>query len=65
MDRFEAMSTFVRVVDAGSVSGAADQLGVAKSAVSRRLRDLEGHLGAELLRRTTRRLALTLGRASL
>ena len=59
MDRFEAMSTFVRVVDAGSVSGAADQLGVAKSAVSRRLRDLEGYLGAELLRRTTRRLALT------
>ena len=59
MDRLEAMATFVRVVDSGSVSGAADHLNVAKSAVSRRLRDLEAHLGAELLRRTTRRLTLT------
>lgn len=59
MDRLEVMSTFVRVVDHGSVSAAADSLGVAKSAVSRRVRDLEAHLGAELLRRTTRRLTLT------
>ncbi|MDX5375667.1 MAG: LysR family transcriptional regulator [Gammaproteobacteria bacterium] len=59
MDRLEAMLSFVKVVEAGSVSGAADRLGVAKSAVSRRLRDLEAHLGAELVRRTTRRLALT------
>ena len=59
MDRLEAMISFVKVVEGGSVSGAAERLGVAKSAVSRRLRDLEAHLGAELVRRTTRRLTLT------
>ena len=59
MDRLEAMITFVRVVDDGSISGAAEHLNIAKSAVSRRLRDLEAHLGVELLRRTTRRLTLT------
>ena len=59
MDRFENMSTFIRVVEAGSISGAADRLGVAKSAVSRRLKELEGHLGAELFHRTTRQMNLT------
>ena len=59
MDRFENMSTFIRVVEAGSISGAADRLGVAKSAVSRRLKELEAHLGVELFHRTTRRMNLT------
>ncbi|MFN2310228.1 MAG: LysR family transcriptional regulator [Gammaproteobacteria bacterium] len=59
MRRFEDMQTFVRVVDAGSISAAAAQLGVAKSAVSRRLSELEARLGVQLLRRTTRRLNLT------
>jgi DNA-binding transcriptional LysR family regulator len=59
MDRFENMSTFIRVVESGSISGAADRLGVAKSAVSRRLKELEGHLGVELFHRTTRRMNLT------
>ena len=59
MDRFADMKMFVAVVDAGSISGAADRLAVAKSAVSRRLADLEARLGAELLHRTTRRLTLT------
>ena len=59
MDRFTAMGTFVCVADTGSISGAAERLDVAKSAVSRRLRDLETHLGVELLHRTTRHLALT------
>ncbi len=59
MDRFEALESFVRVVEAGSISGAADRLGVAKSAVSRRLADLEQHLGVQLFRRTTRRMDLT------
>jgi DNA-binding transcriptional LysR family regulator len=59
MRRFEDMQTFVRVVDAGSISAAADQLGVAKSAISRRLSELETRLGVQLLRRTTRRLNLT------
>lgn len=59
MDRFENMSTFVRVVEAGSISGAADRMGVAKSAVSRRLKELEEYLGVELFHRTTRRMNLT------
>jgi len=59
MDRFENMDTFIRVVEAGSITGAADRLGVAKSAVSRRLKELEGHLGVELFHRTTRRMNLT------
>jgi DNA-binding transcriptional LysR family regulator len=46
-------------VEAGSISGAADRMGVAKSAVSRRLADLEQHLGVQLLRRTTRRMDIT------
>jgi DNA-binding transcriptional LysR family regulator len=59
MDRFENMGSFIRVVEAGSISGAADRLGVAKSAVSRRLKELEEHLGVELFHRTTRRMNLT------
>jgi len=59
MDRFENMATFIRVVEAGSISGAADRTGVAKSAVSRRLKELEGHLGVELFHRTTRSMNLT------
>lgn len=59
MDRFENMRTFTRVVEAGSISGAADRLGVAKSAVSRRLKELETHLGVELFHRTTRKMNLT------
>ncbi|WP_256250711.1 LysR family transcriptional regulator [Nitrosomonas sp. Nm51] len=53
------MQTFVRVVDAGSISGAAERLGVAKSVVSRRLKELEMHLGAALFHRTTRKMNLT------
>ena len=59
MNRFENMETFIRVVEAGSISGAADRMGIAKSAVSRRLKELEGHLGVELFHRTTRRMNLT------
>jgi len=59
MDRFENMATFIRVVEAGSITGAADRMGVAKSAVSRRLKELEEHLGVELFHRTTRQMNLT------
>jgi len=59
MDRFADMRMFVAVVDAGSISGAAERLAVAKSAVSRRLAELETRLGAQLLHRTTRTLSLT------
>ena len=53
------MQVFVRVVEAGSLTAAADQLGMAKSAVSRRLADLERRLAARLLTRSTRRMSLT------
>jgi len=59
MGQFEDMGTFVRIIEAGSISRAAEQLGVAKSAVSRRLVDLEGRLGVQLLNRTTRKSSLT------
>ena len=59
MDRFENMTHFVRVVENGSISAAAERLGVAKSAVSRRLKELEEHLGVELFHRTTRSMNLT------
>ncbi|MXS85992.1 LysR family transcriptional regulator [Nitrosomonas sp. HPC101] len=59
MDRFENMNTFVRIVEAGSISAAADRMNTAKSVVSRRLKELEAHLGVELFHRTTRRLNLT------
>ncbi|NHZ69937.1 MAG: LysR family transcriptional regulator [Thermotogales bacterium] len=59
MARLEDMETFARVVEAGSISGAAERLGVAKSVVSRRIANLEERLGAQLFRRTTRRLNLT------
>jgi DNA-binding transcriptional LysR family regulator len=59
MDRFADMHMFVRIVETGSISAAAEHLAVAKSAVSRRLAELESRLGAQLLHRTTRRLSLT------
>lgn len=59
MMRLESMETFVRVVEAGSISAAAEQMGIAKSAVSRRISELEERLGVQLIRRTTRRMSLT------
>jgi DNA-binding transcriptional LysR family regulator len=59
MDRFEDMQTFVKVVEAGSITRAAERMNIAKSAVSRRIADLEERLGIQLFRRTTRRLNLT------
>lgn len=53
------MQVFVAVVEAGSISAAAERLGHAKSAVSRRLAELEARLGVSLIQRTTRRLNLT------
>jgi len=59
MNRLENMDTFVKVVEAETISAAADRLNVAKSAVSRRLKELEAHLGVKLFHRTTRKLNLT------
>jgi DNA-binding transcriptional LysR family regulator len=59
MDKFEDLQAFVAVVEAGSFTAAAERLGAAKSAVSRRVSGLEERLGVQLLRRTTRTLNLT------
>jgi len=59
MDSIAGMRILVRVVDSGSFSAAARQLGVAPSSVSRRINELEEDLGARLFARTTRKLSLT------
>lgn len=59
MSRFEDMQYFLAVVDAGSISAAAETLGVSVAAVSKRLKHLEAALGTRLLTRNTRNLALT------
>jgi len=59
LDRFLALSVFARVVEQGSFARAADRLTMSTSAVSRHVAELEAHLQARLLNRTTRRLSLT------
>ena len=61
----DALATFVRVVDRASFTGAAKQLGVPTSTVSREIARLEETLGARLLHRTTRKVALTSAGATL
>lgn len=53
------MRAFVRVVDTGSFSRAADQLALPRSTVSKLVGDLESHLGVRLMHRTTRSIAPT------
>ncbi|MGV3510747.1 MAG: LysR family transcriptional regulator [Novosphingobium sp.] len=59
MDRFQAMTTFVRVVDTGSFSAAARQGNVGQPAVSKTIAQLEERLGVRLVTRTTRGLTPT------
>jgi DNA-binding transcriptional LysR family regulator len=59
MDRLREMEVFVRIVDCGSLTQAAESLDVSLPTVVRLLAGLEKRLGARLLQRTTRRLALT------
>jgi len=59
MDKLQAMSTFVRVVEAGSFSAVAHETDTTQSAISKQVAALEKSLGARLLTRTTRSLALT------
>jgi DNA-binding transcriptional LysR family regulator len=59
MDRLEAMTILLRVVDRGSFSAASRELGMPLATVSRKVNDLEAHLGIRLLVRTTRKVALT------
>jgi len=59
MDRFLTISVFAKVVEQGSFARAAERLEMSTSAVSRHVAELEAHLDARLLNRTTRRLSLT------
>jgi DNA-binding transcriptional LysR family regulator len=59
VDRLNAMKTFVRVVEAGSFSAVANEANTTQGAVSKQVAGLERELGAKLLTRTTRSLALT------
>jgi len=59
MDHFKQISTFIEVAQRGSLSAAARAQGVAPAMIGRRLDALEARLGIKLLRRTTRRMALT------
>src|SRR4051812_18126801 len=53
------IAVFTKVVQAGSFTAAAKQLGMPKSTVSRKVSELEERLGSRLLQRTTRKLSLT------
>jgi DNA-binding transcriptional LysR family regulator len=59
MNQIDEMQNFVRIVEAGSITKAAEQLNTAKSAVSRKLTELETRLNTSLLTRTTRSQSLT------
>src|SRR5687767_8292241 len=59
MDRLQAMTTFVQIVEKGSLTAAADALDTSLPSVVRMLASLERHLGVRLLNRTTRRIHLT------
>ncbi len=59
MDRLTSMGTFVKVVDSGGFSAAARRLSMSVTMVSNHVQALEEHLGARLLNRTTRSIALT------
>jgi DNA-binding transcriptional LysR family regulator len=59
VDRLLAIEAFTKVVEQGGFARAAERLGLSTSAVSRQVAELEAHLDARLLNRTTRRLSLT------
>jgi DNA-binding transcriptional LysR family regulator len=59
VDRFSEMTLFVQVAETGSLSRAAEALGLSNAAASRHLSALEERLGARLVERNTRRLYLT------
>lgn len=58
-NRIELMQTFVRIVETGSLSAAAQQLGTTQPTISRRLQSLERSLGSRLLQRSTHAMKLT------
>lgn len=59
MDRLTALTVFRHVVELGSFAEAGRRLGLSPPAISKNIAELEAHLGARLINRTTRRMALT------
>ena len=59
MDRLEAMSIVLTVVEAGNLSAAGRRLGIPLATVSRKVSELEAHLGTRLLNRSSRQVTLT------
>ena len=59
MDRFDAMRAFVRVVETGSFTKAAGNLGLSRTTVTQLVQQLEAHLRIKLLNRTTRKVNVT------
>ena len=64
MDKFSAMQAFVRVVEAGTFTKAADSMDLPKATVTRLIQDLEKELDTKLLNRTTRKVAVTVDGAA-
>lgn len=61
MDHLAAIRAFAQVVESGSFAKAAERLSLSTTAISRHVGDLEAHLQARLLNRTTRKVSLTEG----
>lgn len=59
MNKLRLMSIYVQIIESGSITKAADKLGVSKSVVSSALKQLENELNTILLKRTTRKQTLT------
>jgi DNA-binding transcriptional LysR family regulator len=59
VDRFDGMRAFVGVVEAGSFTKAADNLGLSRTTVTQLVQQLEAHLRMKLLNRTTRKVNVT------
>ncbi|ALV06970.1 LysR family transcriptional regulator [Roseateles depolymerans] len=59
LDRFDTLKAFVRVVEAGSFTRAADTLQLSKTTVTQQIQQLEAHLRVRLLNRTTRQVKVT------
>lgn len=64
MDKFSALTGFIKVVENGSFAEAARQLGVSRAQVNRQVINLEDELGVQLLHRTTRSVTMTPAGAS-
>lgn len=59
MDQLLALKVFVRIAETGGFSRAADSMNIPRPTVTKLVQDLEQHLGARLLQRTTRRVSVT------